>query len=592
MNETVVSRAEPDPPGGPEPAPRLPADLADHPRYRIVEQLGAGGMGVVYKAEHRLMERTVALKIISRGLVSDADAVERFRREVKAAARLSHPNIVTAHDAEQAGDTHFLVMEFVEGITLARLIEKRGVLPITYACHFLRQAALGLHHAHERGMVHRDVKPHNLMVTRKGQLKILDFGLARLAGPAGGKATTPDLTAADVVIGTPDFLAPEQARSAQSVDVRADLYSLGCTAYFLLTGRVPFPALTAIEKLYLHCKEEAEPVERLRPEVPPEVAAVVRKLMAKRPEDRYQTAAEVAVALAPFGRISGAQLVGSASFSAVKEPAAPSILVSPMTRAEASPSAVAAGFHQKPADSESAGYKPAATAGRLRRWASAVLGMLLCVGMGVLTAVWMRPQAGADTSADRSPARGTPLRRQVLYVLSSKDHFHPGYFEVRAGLERAGFTVTVAAATDLPLRALSKGKGVPVKPNILLSQARAADYDALVVCTAISYWEFTGDREDARLVRRLIADMRAAGKPVAGLGTAVAVFAEADILRGKPATCQAWEIERVTRAGARVDRNRSVVVARDDRLGAIITGRDPFSARDMVRALLRILHDS
>jgi putative intracellular protease/amidase len=179
----------------------------------------------------------------------------------------------------------------------------------------------------------------------------------------------------------------------------------------------------------------------------------------------------------------------------------------------------------------------------------------------------------------------------VLYVLSAKDHFPPGYFEARAELEQAGFAVIVAAATELPLRALSKGKGVPVKPNILLSQARAADYDALIVCTAISYWEFTGDCDDARRVRQLIADMRAAGKPVAGLGTAVAVLGDAGILRGKLVTCQAWEIERLVKAGAKVDRSRSVVEAREGRLGPILTGRDPFSARELARSLVRVLSE-
>src|SRR5262249_36762668 len=149
----------------PAPEAAVPPELADHPRYRVVGLLGSGGMGVVFKAEHLVMERPVALKVISRGLIDRPAVMERFRREVKAAARLSHPNIVTAHDAEQAGDTHFLVMEFVEGTTLARLVNERGLLPVAEACDYVRQAALGLQHAFEHGMVHRDIKPHNLMVT-------------------------------------------------------------------------------------------------------------------------------------------------------------------------------------------------------------------------------------------------------------------------------------------------------------------------------------------------------------------------------------------------------------------------------------------
>src|SRR5205807_7459616 len=153
----------------------------EHPRYPVLELLGSGGMGAVYRAEHRLMERHVALKVINPGLMDKPALVERFRREVKAAARLIHPNIVHAYDADQAGSTHFLVMEYVEGISLAQQIQEHGPLPVIEACDYIRQAALGLQHASECGMVHRDIKPHNLMLTPAGQVKILDFGLARFA---------------------------------------------------------------------------------------------------------------------------------------------------------------------------------------------------------------------------------------------------------------------------------------------------------------------------------------------------------------------------------------------------------------------------
>ena len=213
-------------------------ELANHSRYRIVGPLGQGGMGIVYKAEHKVMGRTVALKVINRELTADPKAVERFRREVKAAAQLNHPNIVTAHDAEEAGGLHFLVMEYVDGQSLDKFVARRGPLPITLACQFVRQTALGLNHAHQQGLVHRDIKPQNLMVTRKGQIKILDFGLARLLEQT---RTRPHITAPNLVVGTPDYISPEQARDSSTIDVRADLYSLGCTFYYLLTARVPFP---------------------------------------------------------------------------------------------------------------------------------------------------------------------------------------------------------------------------------------------------------------------------------------------------------------------------------------------------------------
>jgi predicted Ser/Thr protein kinase len=302
------------------PAPRVvlehgvavPAELADHPRYRVVKVLGSGGMGVVYQAEHRLMERTVALKILGRNFINNPTAVERFRQEFKAAARLAHPNIVAALDAEQVGGLHFLVMEFIDGVSLARHVEKRGPLPVTHACHYIRQAALGLQHASEQGMVHRDVKPQNLMLTPRGQVKILDFGLARLRRQ--GKPR--EITKLGAVLGTPDYIAPEQADDSSTVDVRADVYGLGCTLYFLLTGRPPFPEGTAAEKLLAHASATPEPVTRLRPDVPAELAAVVEKMMAKDAARRYQMPVEVADALAPFTRAAAQEVLPLAELAA------------------------------------------------------------------------------------------------------------------------------------------------------------------------------------------------------------------------------------------------------------------------------------
>lgn len=284
----------------------IPKDLRDHPKYKIGRCLGAGGMGLVYHAEHRVMERAVALKIIHRDLFRHPLAVERFHQEVKAAARLAHPNIVAAYDAEQAGETHFLVMEFVDGITLSRLIAKRGPLSVAHACNYARQAALGLQHAFENGMVHRDIKPQNLMLTRKGQIKILDFGLARLAGESSEAAALPagklkpGITSAGDIMGTPDYMAPEQSMDSRKADIRADIYSLGCTLYFLLTGQTPFTEGSAQTKVFSHRYFQPPAVTELRDDLPAEMASVVKKMMAKDPADRYQTPAEVVKALTPF----------------------------------------------------------------------------------------------------------------------------------------------------------------------------------------------------------------------------------------------------------------------------------------------------
>jgi serine/threonine protein kinase/Leucine-rich repeat (LRR) protein len=272
----------------------LPPDLANYPKYRFLRELGRGGMGVVYLAEQTLMKRRVAIKVINPGVLAHPSALPRFQAEVQAAATLDHANIVRAHDAEQVGGLHLLVMEFVDGTNLADLVQRKGPLPMAHACHFIRQAALGLQHAFEQGMIHRDIKPQNLMVTAKGQVKILDFGLARLRSSGRG------LTEMGSFMGTPEYVSPEQATDAHTADTRADLYSLGCTLFFLLTGRPPFPEDTAVKTILAHIEKEAPPVQELRPEVPAELSAVVARLLAKDPAQRFQTPVELAQALVPF----------------------------------------------------------------------------------------------------------------------------------------------------------------------------------------------------------------------------------------------------------------------------------------------------
>ncbi len=276
---------------------RVPRELLEHPRYRITGCLGRGGMGVVFRAEHRLMERTVALKVINERLVANAGAVERFRQEVKAAARLAHPNIVVAHDAEQAGDIHFLVMELVDGASLDQLVRRQGTLPIGQACATVRQAALGLDHAFEKGMVHRDIKPGNLMLTSSDVVKVLDFGLSRFVSEL---AATAPLTSSGTVLGTPDYIAPEQATDPRTADTRADIYSLGCTLYHLLVGHPPFPGGTALQTLIAHRERAPRTLISLRPDVPLELSRIVERMMAKEPSHRYATPGLVAAALAPF----------------------------------------------------------------------------------------------------------------------------------------------------------------------------------------------------------------------------------------------------------------------------------------------------
>jgi WD40 repeat protein len=310
--------AAPPAPAGPDPPPApggVPPGLTGHPRYRVVRLLGAGGMGAVYEAEHRVMRRPVALKVINRAYTGSAAALERFRREVHAAARLSHPNIVTTYDAEDAGETHFLVMEYVEGTDLGRLVQERGPLPVDRACDYVRQAALGLQHAFGQGMVHRDLKPHNLMLTPDGRVKTLDFGLARFASEAAPAA---GLTGTGLVLGTVDYIAPEQADSPHQADIRSDIYSLGCTLYHLLAGQPPFPTGTPVQKLRAHLEKQPRPLAGLRDDLPEGLMPVLERMMAKDPRQRYQTPDEVARALQPF---TTASRVGRAPGSRPHAPA-------------------------------------------------------------------------------------------------------------------------------------------------------------------------------------------------------------------------------------------------------------------------------
>lgn len=310
--------------------------------YRILEPLGEGGMGLVFKAKQAKLDRLVALKIIRpQILASRPEILSRFNREARAIAQVNHPNIVILFDADEFEGTHYIAMEYVEGQTLETLVRAGGPMGFKQSCDYIRQAALGLQHAYEVGLVHRDIKPSNILVAQKnteigsssiklrrpalitihqkeqslannlssptkllgswGQVKILDMGLARLTdGPEEDNAPRSDvtpLTRAGALLGTPDFIAPEQARDARKVDTRADIYSLGCTLYYLLTGRPPFAGGTDVQKLLRHVNEKPYPIEELRPGIPTALSQILNKMLEKKPEDRFQTPATLANAL-------------------------------------------------------------------------------------------------------------------------------------------------------------------------------------------------------------------------------------------------------------------------------------------------------
>ena len=263
--------------------------------YVVLDEIGAGGMGQVFKAWHRTMERVVALKKLPQKTMRSPQAVDRFRREVRAAARLEHPNIVTAYDAGEAEGIHFLVMQYVDGRDLADVLAERGPLPVAEAVDYMIQAARGLEYAHRQGIVHRDIKPANLLLDREGTVKILDMGLARMHQPDRPVETARSerLTESGQVMGPFDYMPPEQAENTHHADHLADVYSLGCTLYRLLTGDPPYQGETAIQVLLAHREAAIPSLSEARPDVPAQLDAVCQRMMAKRPEDRQPSMAAV-----------------------------------------------------------------------------------------------------------------------------------------------------------------------------------------------------------------------------------------------------------------------------------------------------------
>ncbi len=308
-----------------ESMPIGPAEVAEFPlelgEYRLIEKIGRGGMATVYKAVHTKLSRTVALKVLPSSRIGDSRAVARFEREIRAIGTLDHPNIVRAHDAREVDGVRFLAMEYVEGLDLHELVRSLGLLPVAEACEVIRQAALGLQFAHEHGLVHRDVKPSNLMLTGRGQVKILDLGLARFGCD---HASRDEMTDGDQPMGTADYMAPEQTADSHTVDIRADIYGLGCTLYKLLCGRAPFSDpkyRSTFEKMTAHVREPVPSIRLLRDDLPEEFVAVLDRMLAKDPAARYATPEKVVEAIAPF--TGGSDLAGLLSEAGVRDASPP-----------------------------------------------------------------------------------------------------------------------------------------------------------------------------------------------------------------------------------------------------------------------------
>jgi serine/threonine protein kinase len=281
--------------------------------YKVLRRLGKGKMAGVYQAQHRLGQ-TFALKVLPPSKARDSGLLTRFQREARLALRMRHPNVVRTFEVGEDGGLHYLVMEYLEGETLAKVLQRRGRLPPAAAVRLASQALAGMQHLHELGLVHRDIKPSNLMLVpppgppvavaaddpARCTLKILDLGLGREQPADGLAAPGVGLTGEGMILGTPDYLAPEQARDPRTADTRADIYSLGCVLYHAVAGQTPFPDSNMVTQMIRHASEEARPLREFVPGLPDGLQQVVGKMMAKEPADRYPTPGEAATALGPF----------------------------------------------------------------------------------------------------------------------------------------------------------------------------------------------------------------------------------------------------------------------------------------------------
>ncbi len=558
MNETHPSPRSP----SPDDKQSIPEELKDHPRYEVFGLIGSGGMGMVYKARHRLMDRTVAIKVIHRKFTTGSSAAKRFQREVKAGAKLDHPNIVAAFDADQAGNSHFLVMEFVEGKSLDRILEETGPLPVPIACDYILQAATGLQHAHEQGMVHRDIKPHNLMLTPNGKIKILDFGLARMVDPDSSGTSPNAITAPDMLVGTPDYLAPEQSRSGRRVDIRSDLYSLGCTFYQVLTGWPPFAGGNAYEKLAKHNEAKPIPVDKRRPDIPAPVAAIVHKLLAKKPEDRFAVPAELEKAISEF-----LEKIQAQPHKALPVNVAPT----------AQP-----GFSfSNRATIPGSAPRPTSSSGRGR-----VLILLLLIMAFIASGIasWYFFFRGKTTPS--IPPDDSPMAT-VLYVLPPEGVWYPDFAPVRDILEKNRMQVVVASTQKGLCKLHPKSEGRSVRAEIALDgTVKAEKYDAIVFA-GYHVNDFLSENPATKNVRDLLGNMvEVEGKTVGAICFGMKILGGHNVLRGldMPESKHFQGSQDYKDYGVKKLSQQAVLVQ-----GSIVLGRGPEEAEEFGKILVDVI---
>jgi serine/threonine-protein kinase len=387
--------------------------------YRVLRRLGQGGMGQVYLAEQLSLKRKVALKLLRPEMASNPRALQRFKREAEAVARITHANIVQVYQIDEANGLQFMALEYVEGRNLREHIERKGTPDVLLALSIMRQVAAALQRASEMGIIHRDIKPENILLTRKGEVKVADFGLS--LAPDGDQPA-PNLTQSGVTMGTPLYMSPEQVEG-KPVDFRTDIYSFGVTSYYMLAGQPPFRGTTAFEVAVAHVQKEPEPLASIRPDLPQNLCAVVHKMLAKDPNQRYQTGRDLLKDLVRLRE---------------------SLSGSTLARSPALPGTPSSGSIPALSSSATVKTQPTATLGR-RRWALVtvfLLSVLLAAGGGAVFG-WWRYQASLRPTTAVTPADTTAVealfslqRREQALAQAAEQYLNPsgGYQNIPTGL--------------------------------------------------------------------------------------------------------------------------------------------------------------
>lgn len=503
--------------------------------YVIVEKLGKGGMGQVYKARHDRMGRTVCLKVLRSSGRRSPEVVERFRREIKTVSALHHPNFVVAHDADEAEGIQFLVMELIDGRDLSRRVRDDGAPPVNEALQILRQTASALEYAHEQGVTHRDVKPHNLLVVESGddvgQVKVLDMGLARfeplLDGPTDS-TTRASMTASGVIMGTVDYMSPEQALNSRHADARSDIYSLGCTMYFLLTGTTMYAGDTLMEKLIAHREQELPNLRERVPDVSPGLDAVFRKMVARHPDDRYQTmqllgedldaciaGRRPAALAAPWADIVDRFKARPALFTV---PAAAILLIALAIRAMLTQPATA--------DETAASRTPSPDDQATSNFIGAVGGI---------------PALMADNDRQTKHRRGDGLNnksvwqnsppRRVMIVLADKGFDRGELNTTTHYLQKYGFesVITSNRKGKLHPRYNKSGKNDPVYVDRTLTEMQTQDFFSVVVMTGDATRHFAGNSPAGKQLQGQLRQTLAMQGSIVGVGPAQSIVTDKSI---------------------------------------------------------------